>query len=187
MIRFLRAPLGAACGVLLLTAAALASPAILRADTVLRQGPGPNQPIAWTLNAGTHVDVLECQSSAWCLIDRRGKTGWVDAEDLDLYPGRKDVASRAEAAAADAAATERARRIASSGGNGGSADPGPKGNPNAARMRDALSRKEPDPLPGVFGNNVTDGYEDVANKAALGGVGDSGGSTGNTAHDRLNP
>lgn len=85
--------LGAALLVLAGTGIASANPAILATEAALSDGPGDDYAEGQRLPAGTHVDVLDCaqRDGIWCLIDRRGKRGWVSLQVLDLYPGKKGV------------------------------------------------------------------------------------------------
>lgn len=82
-----RTALGAVIILAAITGPALASPAVVISDTAVHEGPGTSFAPVWSLGAGTHVNVQQCTDELWCLIERRGKQGWLPASSLDLYPG----------------------------------------------------------------------------------------------------
>jgi uncharacterized protein YraI len=89
---FLSAPL-------LMAAPVQAAPAEATASVNVRSGPGTSYRVVDTLRPGQRVDVSECSSSGWCLVEKSGPDGWVSRNYLRAIgtavprptPGRPDV------------------------------------------------------------------------------------------------
>lgn len=83
------AALSAALAVLLTVGTAMAGPAIIHRDTIVRELPKEESAHIWDLVAGMHVDVIGCNPAQWCKIARRGQVGWIHETELDLTPHRE--------------------------------------------------------------------------------------------------
>ena len=76
----------AAAGLVLMTTAALASPAQSIVSLNVRYGPGHDFPVVDVLYPGEAVNVETCRSNGWCFIDHRGPGGWVSSRYLSMGP-----------------------------------------------------------------------------------------------------
>jgi hypothetical protein len=65
---------------------ASASPALVRSNTNLRQGPSITFGVIATVPGGSLVDVSQC-AAAWCTAHWAGRVGYMIASNLDLRPG----------------------------------------------------------------------------------------------------
>lgn len=63
------------------TAAALAAPAYASATVNVRSGAGTGYPVVDVLHPGQRVDVEYCRG-AWCMVEKSGPDGWVNANYL---------------------------------------------------------------------------------------------------------
>lgn len=64
------------------SAVALAVPAFATSNVNVRSGPGTSFGVVDVLRRGDPVDIDHCRGN-WCLVDRRGPSGWVSASFLE--------------------------------------------------------------------------------------------------------
>jgi hypothetical protein len=152
-----RAPLGAMFMLVLAAGPASAGSAVSSADMIVREGPGDEFKMLWTVAAGSQVDVRECNPFQWCFVTQRDREGWVHVRRIDEAPGRRGGGAG----------------VADSGGPSSSTamneQPGSPGDPGGSKG--GKSRKSP--TSGVEGISAIDG-------ASLPGN-DSGGGGGRTS------
>lgn len=84
---------GALFALLLTVASALAGPAIVHTDTIVRELPKEESSHLFDLIAGTHVEVIGCNAKQWCKVDRNGQIGWIHEAELDLTPAKPGAAN----------------------------------------------------------------------------------------------
>lgn len=78
---------GAALALLLGASAASAATAFASTTVNVRSGPGTDYRVVDSLRRGERVDVQRCIGS-WCLVEKAGPDGWVNANYLDASPRR---------------------------------------------------------------------------------------------------
>lgn len=83
MSRKLTTLVAAACaGLVMMTGAALASPAQATVSLNVRSGPSSGYRVVDVLRPGERVEVESCRSNGWCYINHSGSDGWVSSRYL---------------------------------------------------------------------------------------------------------
>jgi hypothetical protein len=89
MLSSLRAPLGAALIFVLGAGAAPAATAVSSADMAVREGPGDEYKVLFTVAAGSQVDLRACNAFQWCLVVQHDGQGWVHVKAVEHASGGK--------------------------------------------------------------------------------------------------
>ncbi len=80
----------ACAGLILLTGAAMASPAQTTNALNVRSGPGTGYRVIDVLKPREWVDVQTCRRNGWCYIRQHGRDGWVSSNYLTDRPYHRE-------------------------------------------------------------------------------------------------
>ena len=85
--------IAAIAGLVVLTGAAMASPAAAVTALNVRSGPGVGFHVVDVLHTGERVNVETCRRNGWCFVTHRGRDGWVSSNYLRHTGYRKQYRS----------------------------------------------------------------------------------------------